>query len=111
MKKINCQTLIIGSGIAGLYSAIKVSQKTNGEIILVTKSELEISNSRYAQGGMVAVLSENEADSVDLHVADTLKAGAGLNDEKVVRYISENSDVVIKDLINFLFGWIKGKDE
>lgn len=100
LEKINCETLIIGSGIAGLYAAIKISQKFDGEILLVTKAELDASNSRYAQGGMVAVLSENKDDSVDLHVKDTLLAGDGLCNENAVRYISENSERVIKDLLS-----------
>lgn len=100
IKKTNCQTLIVGSGIAGLYAAIKISQKYSGEIILVTKAELDASNSRYAQGGMVAVLSENKNDSVDLHTQDTLLAGDGLCNEKAVRFISENSERVIRDLLS-----------
>ena len=100
MKKIDCQTLIVGSGIAGLYAAIKISEKTQGEIILVTKAELETSNSRYAQGGMVAVLKDNKADSVDLHVKDTLAAGDGLCSEETVRYISQNSERIVKDLLH-----------
>ena len=100
IEKINCQTLIVGSGIAGLYAAIKISQKYNGEILLVTKAELDASNSRYAQGGMVAVLSQNKDDSVDLHVKDTLLAGDGLCNEKAVRFISQNSERVIKDLLS-----------
>lgn len=100
IEKINCQTLIVGSGIAGLYAAIKISQKYNGEILLVTKAELDASNSRYAQGGMVAVLSQNKDDSVDLHVKDTLLAGDGLCNESAVRFISENSERVIKDLLS-----------
>ena len=103
MKHSEYSAVIVGSGAAGLYTALKLSDNMNlpDGILIITKSELGESNSMYAQGGIVGVLKENESDSVDLHVADTLKAGAGLNDEKVVRYISENSDAVIKDLINY----------
>ena len=99
MKRIHSPIVIIGSGIAGLYAAIKLSKK-NMKIILITKSSLRESNSRYAQGGIVGVLNENIFDSVNLHVQDTLKAGAGLTDPSVAKFISENSSEAIKDLIN-----------
>ena len=74
---------------AGLYSAIKLAEK-KVNVLLITKSNLRESNSRYAQGGIAAVMPENLEDSVELHVQDTLKAGAGLTDESVARFISEN---------------------
>ena len=101
MVQENYSAIIIGSGLAGLYSAIKLSQvMPNGKILMVTKCELGESNSRYAQGGIVGVLKENTADSVASHVSDTLNAGAGLSDFNVVKYISEKSNDVIHDLIN-----------
>lgn len=101
MVQENYSAIIIGSGLAGLYSAIKLSQvMPNGKILMVTKCELGESNSRYAQGGIVGVLKENIADSVASHVSDTLNAGAGLSDFNVVKYISEKSNDVIHDLIN-----------
>ena len=68
-------------------------------ILLITKSELGESNSYYAQGGMVAVLKENANDSVESHINDTLKAGAGLSEPDTIKFISENSDRVVKDLL------------
>ena len=65
MKFSTKSVVIIGSGIAGLYSAIKLSEKTDKEILLVTKANLRESNSRYAQGGIVGILPENLKDSVD----------------------------------------------
>ena len=99
----NFSAIIIGSGLAGLYSALKISQnlQENGKVLLVTKADLGESNSRYAQGGIVAVLKENTVDSVASHISDTLNAGAGLSDFNTVKYFSENSDEVIKDLINY----------
>lgn len=93
--------IIAGSGIAGLYAALKFSeiQDENIKILLVTKSEIQESNSKYAQGGIVGVMAENIADNTDLHVKDTLKAGDGLSDEAVVKFISENSETAIRDLI------------
>ena len=103
MKYSKFSAVIIGSGIAGLYAALKIEQQLqlpNG-VLLVTKSKLGESNSYYAQGGMVAVLKENETDSVESHVTDTIKAGAGLSELDTIRFISENSDKVVKDLLKF----------
>src|SRR5574344_1542806 len=102
MKYSKYLAVIVGSGIAGVYAALKISQKSelNDGILLVTKSKFGESNSRHAQGGIVAVLKNNKKDSVCLHVSDTIKAGAGLSDLGVTKFISENSDEVIKDLIS-----------
>lgn len=97
----NYSAIIIGSGLAGLYSAIKLSQiLPEGRILMATKCDLGESNSRYAQGGIVGVLKENTTDSVASHVSDTLNAGAGLSDFNIVKYISEKSNEVIHDLID-----------
>lgn len=103
MKHSKYSAVIIGGGIAGLYAALKISEqsKLSDGLLLITKSKLGESNSRYAQGGIVAVLNENKKDSTSLHVSDTLKAGAGLSDFNVTKFISENSDEVIKDLLSF----------
>ncbi|MDD3014082.1 MAG: L-aspartate oxidase [Candidatus Gastranaerophilales bacterium] len=103
--------VIIGSGIAGLYAAIKLSQNKNNNILLVTKSTLRESNSRYAQGGIVGVLPENTHDSIDLHVQDTLNAGAGLSDPEIAEFISRNSSEVIADLITYGVNFDKNSDE
>ena len=95
-------TVIIGSGISGLYTALKIEQNCSGaKILLITKSTLGESNSYYAQGGIVAVLKENIKDNIDSHLHDTLTAGAGLSDKNTVKFISKNSDKVIKDLLKF----------
>ena len=103
MKYSKYSTVIVGSGIAGLYAALKIEQQVNlpDGILLVTKSQLGESNSRYAQGGMVGVLKENNNDSTASHISDTIKAGAGLSEFNTVKFISENSDAVIKDLMKF----------
>ena len=69
--------------------------------MLITKSKLGESNSRYAQGGMVAVMKENKSDTTASHISDTIKAGAGLSDFNTVKFISEHSDAVVKDLLKF----------
>ena len=89
MKHSEYSAVVIGSGAAGLYVALKLASQINlpDGVLLITKSRLGESNSKYAQGGIVGVLHRNIGDDVELHVADTLKAGAGLSDEKVTKYI------------------------
>ena len=101
MKYSEYSVVIVGSGAAGLYAALKISQQINlpEGVLLLTKSHLGNSNSLYAQGGIVGVLHQNPEDCVEKHVEDTLTAGAGLSDRSTVEYISEASDEVINDLI------------
>ena len=89
MKYSKYSVVIIGSGLAGLYASLKIQQqaKLPEGILLVTKSRLGESNSNYAQGGMVGVLKENTKDSPSLHISDTIKAGAGLNEFNAVEFI------------------------
>lgn len=87
--------VIVGSGVAGLYAALLASDALRdgapaAEVVLLSKGTLEASNTFYAQGGVSAVLSPAEAapgDSVAAHIADTLAAGAGLNDPEAVRIL------------------------
>jgi len=82
--------VVVGSGIAGLYAALLASEAPAAEVVLLTKGSLEESNTFYAQGGVSAVLAPGEAapgDSVDAHIADTLAAGAGLNNPDAVRIL------------------------
>ncbi len=94
--------VIIGSGAAGLYAALKISSQIHlpEGILLITKDKLGESNSKYAQGGIVGVVHQNPEDNTESHVNDTLKAGAGLTDRNVTELISKTSDKVINDLIN-----------
>ena len=103
MKYSKYSVVIIGSGIAGLYAALKTEQQVNlnDGLLLVTKSKFGESNSLYAQGGIVGVMKENKTDSTASHISDTIKAGAGLSEFNTVKYISELSDTVIKDLLKF----------
>ncbi len=78
--------LIIGSGAAGLSLALRLPSETR--IAVIAKRSLSEGNTLYAQGGISAVLDEQ--DSIASHVADTLAAGAGLCDEEIVRLVVEN---------------------
>lgn len=77
---LTCDFLVIGSGIAGLSFALEAA--SHGEVLLVTKRTRDESNTKYAQGGIAAVLDEH--DSFDAHVSDTMVAGAGLNHRRAV---------------------------
>ncbi|HHW21373.1 MAG TPA: L-aspartate oxidase [Clostridiaceae bacterium] len=75
--------VIIGSGIAGVYTAL--SSPRNAKILIITKEAIEMSNSVLAQGGIAVSLDQN--DSPDLHFKDTLIAGAGLCDDSAVKVL------------------------
>src|SRR5256714_14535798 len=85
----------LGSGIAGLSFALKVAPR--GRVAIITKKNRAESNTNYAQGGIAAVTSKE--DSVELHVRDTLEAGAGLCKEEVVRTIVQEGPARIAELI------------
>ncbi|MFW6035043.1 MAG: L-aspartate oxidase [Halothermotrichaceae bacterium] len=95
MKFRNTNFLIIGSGIAGLYTALKLSAL--GKVTILTKEKLQDSNTQYAQGGIAAVL--DKGDSWELHLKDTLEAGAGLCDEKAVKVLVKEGPERVKELI------------
>jgi L-aspartate oxidase len=87
--------LVLGSGIAGLSFALKVASR--GRVGIITKKDRAESNTNYAQGGIAAVTSKE--DSFELHVRDTLEAGAGLCKEEVVRTIVQEGPARIAELI------------
>jgi L-aspartate oxidase len=87
--------IIIGSGVAGLTFALKAA--THGSVAIITKNVRSESNTAYAQGGVACVTSIE--DSFDLHVKDTLEAGAGLCDEEAVRTIVSEGPARIRELI------------
>jgi L-aspartate oxidase len=91
----NFDFLVLGSGIAGLSFALKVA--TLGRVAIVTKKSRAESNTNYAQGGIAAVTSKE--DSVEMHVRDTLAAGAGLCHEDAVRAIIQEGPARIAELI------------
>lgn len=88
--------LIIGSGIAGLFAALKISEFA--DVIIVTKKEKAESNTNYAQGGIASVISQQ--DSFEKHIEDTLIAGAGLCRRESVEIMVKEGPERIKDLIS-----------
>jgi L-aspartate oxidase len=88
-------TIILGSGIAGLTLALKIA--AHGRVAIITKKNRAESNTNYAQGGIASVTSKE--DTFELHVRDTLSAGAGLCKEAVVRTIVEEGPAHISKLI------------
>jgi L-aspartate oxidase len=87
--------VVLGSGIAGLTFALNVAER--GSVAVITKKNRAESNTNYAQGGIACVTSDE--DSFDLHVRDTLEAGAGLCKEEVVRGIVEEGPARVAELI------------
>ncbi len=88
--------VIIGSGIAGLSFALKAA--AHGTVAIITKRARSESNTNYAQGGIACVTSAE--DTFELHVRDTLEAGAGLCDERLVRMIVTDGPARIQELID-----------
>jgi len=93
---IKTDVLVIGSGIAGLFTALKISEFAN--VVLVTKKNKSESNTNYAQGGIASVIDPN--DTFEKHVQDTLIAGAGLCDKVAVEMMVKDGPDRINDLIN-----------
>ncbi|TYQ14739.1 UNVERIFIED_CONTAM: L-aspartate oxidase [Acetivibrio alkalicellulosi] len=93
--------IIIGSGIAGVYTAMEIPE--NYDVVILTKETLEISNSVMAQGGIAVSLDKE--DSPELHYKDTIYAGAGLCDEKsvwvLVNEAAENIEALFKCGVKF----------
>ena len=86
---------VVGSGIAGLSFALKAAQ--HGSVCVITKRKGADSNTAWAQGGIACVTSDE--DSFELHVRDTLEAGAGLCDEAVVRTIVTEGPAAVHELM------------
>ncbi len=89
--------LVIGSGIAGLSFALKAAE--HGTVAIITKKEKAESNTNYAQGGIASVVSPD--DSFDLHIQDTLTAGAGLCHRDAVELIVKNGPKRLKELMEW----------
>src|SRR4029453_15183664 len=86
---------VVGSGVAGLRAAATLA--TVGRVAILTKDQVTESNTKYEQGGIAVVL--NDDDKIELHVQDTLEAGAGLCDEEAVNVLIEEGPRYITELI------------
>jgi L-aspartate oxidase len=90
--------LVLGSGVAGLSAAVRAADMHGMQVGVLTKAELHQATTRWAQGGVAAVLG-GDPDSTDLHLADTLGAGAGLCDLDAVRLLVDEGPVRVNELI------------
>ena len=96
VKVFDSDVLVLGSGIAGLYTAIKASEQFR--VTVLTKKTIEESNTERAQGGIAVAI--DQADSPTLHYEDTLRAGAGLCDPLTVRNLVEEGPICVEELID-----------
>ncbi|MCX2478499.1 L-aspartate oxidase [Pedobacter sp. MC2016-15] len=93
----NADFLVIGSGIAGLSFALKAAR--HGKVIIITKSNEDESNTKYAQGGVAVVV--NKDDSFEKHIHDTLIAGDGLCDPEIVEIVVKEGPQRIQEIIDY----------
>ncbi|WP_185956409.1 L-aspartate oxidase [Changchengzhania lutea] len=98
---MNANYLVIGSGIAGLTFSVKIAEKfPERTVVIITKSNEEESNTKYAQGGVAIVLNAKK-DSFKKHIQDTLIAGDGLCDEAVVELVIKGGPKRLEELMNW----------
>jgi L-aspartate oxidase len=96
LEQFTSDVLVVGSGMAGLTAALGAAAR-GLTVNLVTKGEITETNTWYAQGGIAGAVGE--ADSVELHLADTLVVGAGLCDEDMVRAVVGEAGLALRDLV------------
>jgi L-aspartate oxidase len=88
--------ILVGSGIAGLYTALQARE--HGSVLILTKGNIEDCNTKQAQGGIAAPIGAN--DTPELHFKDTIAAGDGLCNEEAVRILTTEAPDRIADLVN-----------
>ena len=91
--------VIIGSGIAGLFAALRLADAGH-TVTVITKQRPIDSSTNWAQGGIAAILDKTDGIGLESHIKDTLTSGDGLCDEQVVRSVIEESGERIRDLLN-----------
>ena len=104
---MDCDFLIIGSGIAGLSFALRAAQL--GTVVIITKKNEVDSATNLAQGGIAAVLSQN--DSAQDHIRDTLASGAGLCNEEIVAMVVETGPERVRDLMAMGVDFVKNSND
>lgn len=98
---IHTDVLVIGSGISGLSYAIKIAEHIPDiRITIVTKSDKDESNTKYAQGGL-AVVTNFDKDNFQKHIEDTLRAGDGENSSEVVEMVIKEGPARLRELVNW----------
>lgn len=101
MNTMKTDFLVIGSGIAGLTYAVKVAQRfPDRKVLVITKATADETNTKYAQGG-IAVVNDLENDSFEKHIEDTLIAGDGLCNEKVVEIVVKEGPDRVREIIDW----------
>ena len=100
--------IVLGSGSAGLSVALRLAE-AGEKVALISKRELSECNSFYAQGGIAAVINQN--DSFESHIRDTLVAGAGLCNSEAVKFIVENAPAAIEWLMNAGVNFTREKND
>ena len=93
---IDTDVVVVGSGIAGLTTALNISRHSTLRVLLVTKDVLAAGSTRWAQGGIAAALGSG--DSPDEHYEDTIVAGAGICDETAVRVLVREGAAAVREL-------------
>ena len=88
--------IIVGSGIAGLYTALLA--KEHGSVLIITKGSIDDCNTKHAQGGIAAAIGKN--DSPESHFKDTIAAGDGLCNIETVHILASEAPACIADLVN-----------
>jgi len=94
-QEFKAEVVVVGSGIAGLSFALKAAK--HARVLLLTKKNAAESNTNYAQGGIACVTSSE--DSAELHIRDTIQAGAGLCRENVVREVVQDGPARVAELV------------
>ena len=98
--KVMPKVVIIGSGIAGLFAALRLSEASH-DVTIITKERSVDSSTNWAQGGIAGILDKTDGAAMQSHIDDTLTAGDGLCDETVVQCVVEEAGDRIRDLLSY----------